>query len=255
MDRTKPQEHPFESLRRQFGTPMTGMSDCVADGDQMFHDRTKHYRSVGQSAWRCIASALLAAEVSEPRRILDMPCGHGRVMRVLRQAFPDAVLTGCDLERSGVDFCAQEFGAIPHYSNQDLSQVHFEAGFDLIWVGSLVTHLDAPDWHEFFRLLLRSLQPNGVAVMTFHGRWAAYLMQQGNSYGLEPAQIDAILQGYASSGFGYSDYPSTKGYGISLSSPAWLMSGLQEWQQLRFVALSERQWDDHQDVLAIQRIS
>ena len=249
-----PASRSYAALRQLFDEPVVGMSERIAAGEQMFRGRTEHYRNVGQSAWRCIASALLAAGADEPRRILDLPCGHGRVMRVLRQAFPEASLTACDLLRSGVDFCAQEFDATPQYSSENLSQLHFEEPFDLIWVGSLVTHLDAPAWHAFFRLLVRSLQPNGVAVVTFHGRWAAYLMQQGKNYGLSPAETKTVLQGYAANGFGYADYSSSSGYGVSLSSPAWLMSGLQEWQQLRFVALAERQWDDHQDVLAIQKI-
>ena len=46
-----------------------------------------------------------------PRRILDMPCGHGRVTRVLRARFPDAAITVCDIDRDGAGFASDRFGA------------------------------------------------------------------------------------------------------------------------------------------------
>ena len=253
MSDSAPSEPLFPPLQRQFRQPVTGMSEHIADGDTMFVGRQKHYRSVGQSAWRCIALALLQAGIDEPRRILDLPCGHGRVMRILRRAFPRAALTGCDIERDGVDFCAQEFGATPVYSQPELANVTFDEPFDLIWCGSLVTHLDTPGWLSTFQLIARSLQPNGIAIITMHGRWVAYLMEQGHNYGLQRDRVDAVLASYRSTGFGYADYESD-GYGISLSSPAWVLQELMPWQQLRIVSYSERSWDDHQDVLVVQRV-
>jgi SAM-dependent methyltransferase len=201
-----------------------------------------------------MAAALLAAGAEEPRRILDLPCGHGRVLRVMKRAFPGAAFTACDLERDGVDFCAAEFGATPVYSHVELAQVHFAEPFDLIWCGSLVTHLDARGWLATFQLLVRALRPGGVAVITFHGRWVAYRMQNGLRYGLPGERAEAVLAQYGATGFGYADYAQQSGYGISLSAPAWILSELASWPELRIVGLCERQWDQHQDVLAIQRM-
>src|SRR5262245_10124406 len=71
------------------------------------------YHRVGQSALHCIRLSLEAAgkDPAEVRSILDLPSGHGRVLRYLKAAFPDAALTACDLSRDGVDFCAATFGA------------------------------------------------------------------------------------------------------------------------------------------------
>ncbi|MFO1076128.1 MAG: class I SAM-dependent methyltransferase [Planctomycetota bacterium] len=220
----------------------------------MFTGRERHYRRVGQSAWRCTASAMLAAGLETPRTVLDLPCGHGRVLRVLCRALPQAEFTACDIDRDGVDFCREEFGAIPVYSDADLERVEFATKFDLIWCGSLVTHLDKAGWLATFRLFIRSLRPGGVAVVTFHGRWVEHLLRQGADYGLSRAQIDTVLDGHARTGFGYADYRDGGGYGVSLSSPAWVLAAIAPWPELRVVALAERQWDDHQDVLAVQRL-
>src|SRR5437870_5495298 len=89
-----------------------------------------HYLESGRAA-------LTAAGKTDVRRILDLPCGHGRVLRVLKAAFPGAALTACDIDRDGVDFCASRFGAEPVYSVEDPGRIPVRGPFDLIWVGSL----------------------------------------------------------------------------------------------------------------------
>ena len=247
-------EHPFPRLRQMFTEPLTGISERRAARDTMFSGREDWYHMVGQSAWRCITSSMLVAGVDEPRQILDLPCGHGRILRVLRRGFPNAELTACDIDRDGVDFCAAEFGAHPVYSSAALGSLRFDRQFDLIWCGSLVTHLDVPGWLGTFQTFLRALRPGGIAMITFHGRWVAYLMQQGEHYGVPAERIGKLLRDYAATGFGYADYDGESGYGISVSSPAWVLRELTAWHQLRVVGLTEKWWDDHQDVLVVQKM-
>ena len=91
----------------------------VDPADAMHAGDSAHYLAVGLSAIACAE----AAGVTDPRRILDMPCGHGRVLRALAAAYPNAALTACDLDRHGVDFCAAQFGAAPIYSSEDLHEL------------------------------------------------------------------------------------------------------------------------------------
>ena len=188
-----------------------------------------------------------------PRRCRS--CSAGDWLPDSKAALPDAEQTACDLERDGVDFCASEFGARPVYSDEDLNRVSFDTAFDLIWRGSLLTHLDVNSWLAYFKLLARCLAPGGVAVITTHGRWAAYSMAQGKSYGPSDQARERVLSDYRQSGFGSADYEAGAGYGISLSSAPWVLKELHDWQHLRVVSLVERQWDDHQDVLAVPRVS
>lgn len=156
--RTEPEPDPaptYEQLLRSHRAVPAASSLDIADGDTMYHGGVEHYQSVGVSAWRCITAAMLAADAESPKRVLDMPSGHGRVLRVLRSALPDAHLTACDIEKNGVDYCAATFGATPVYSDTDLDKVRFEQPFDLIWCGSLLTHLDVPGWLSCFKLFVR----------------------------------------------------------------------------------------------------
>jgi SAM-dependent methyltransferase len=100
--------------------PLVGVSREISSGDEMFTGNDVHYFDVGESALHCIETGLFAAQRSKStvRKVLDLPCGHGRVMRFRRKAFPNAELTACDLNRDGVEYCAKSFGAVPAVSRE-----------------------------------------------------------------------------------------------------------------------------------------
>ncbi len=220
----------------------------------MFTGDERHYIDVGLSAIRCIRLALETRRASAPRRILDLPCGHGRVLRALRAAWPEAELTACDLARDGVDFCARTFGARPVYSALDPRAVALAPGcFDLIWVGSLLTHLERERWTVFLECFHAWLAPGGLLVFTTLGRYAAYRMEQGIEYGLDAEQRSGLLADFARDGFGYRDYPRQSGFGIALASPSFVTRLLLRGHDTRLVTYGEALWDEHQDVVACQK--
>ena len=76
--------------------------------------------------------------------MLDLPCGFGRVTRFLCARYPAASITVSDLDRDGVDYCAARFNAQAAYSVRDFRDLQLGGAYDLLWVGSLITHLPAP---------------------------------------------------------------------------------------------------------------
>jgi len=227
----------------------------ISPNDAMYAGNDRHYFSVGQSALKAIELALKAAGKEEVNKILDLPCGHGRVLRTLKSAFPKAQLTACDLDKDGVDFCARVFDATAVYSKQQPEQIKIDSNFDLIWSGSLLTHLSAPSWTGFLKLFNALLNPGGVLVFTTQGRRPVQLIRENQyTYGLEPNQLPRLLNDYEQKGFGYLDYPDSNDYGISLASPAWVCSQLEHLPSLRLLLYSEMPWDNHQDVVACVRV-
>jgi SAM-dependent methyltransferase len=236
------------------------VNSAISESDTMFRgDNLDHYFAVGQSARHCIEVAMAAAGTGTFENILDFPCGYGRVLRHLQAAFPAAKLTACDIEREGVDFCAQTFGAIPAYSSLSPGEIQLSGGYDLIWVGSLLTHVNAAISREFLRLFHANLRPGGLLVFTLHGRNVAERMAANPAfYGVEAGAAETALKDYREGGFGYASYPTTMvnvgdNYGISLASPCWAYNELQTLPQTRLVNYSEVAWDAHQDVVSFSR--
>jgi SAM-dependent methyltransferase len=217
--------------------------------DGMYKGDGAAYYKVGLSALRCIDEAVRAAGLRDVRDILDLPCGYGRVMRFLVGRFPGARITACELERGAVDFCVRHFGAVPAYSSADFDSVSLGGRFDLIWCGSLATHLSAEPTLALLRLFRRHLAPGGLVLFTTHGDFVARrLPTRDFDYGLTDEQIAALPAEYARAGHAYTDYTYMEDYGISLASPAWVSAQAARVGGLREVYFKERGWDEHQDV-------
>ncbi len=218
--------------------------------------RREHYFSVGADAARLITSNLLAAEREPPRKVLDFPCGSGRVTRHLRALFPDAEIGACDLYRQHVDFCARQFNGTPLQSKENIADLDVGT-WDLIFCGSLLTHLPQELFWSAVRFMARSLTPNGIAVVTLEGRHSIYIQRHKWKL-IEDSLFDVAHEGYSRTGFGFVDYNhefrsdkfgNQENYGVALTSPQWLMRGLTEIEDVRVLSFTERAWDDHQDMV------
>jgi len=241
--------------------PVVSVNDSMAGGGW------RHYFEVGLDAMRWIEAAMAAASIDAPERVLDLPCGWGRIMRFLAARYPGAELVGCDIVDDGIAFCAQQFGATPVRSSPAIGDVELPGQFDLIWCGSLATHIDAGSVEALLSLFARSLSPRGVAVVTVHGRFVeARLAVNDPFYELDPEAAAKIVREYRDGGFGYADYPSGESYetetaghtdahyGVSLTSREW-MAGAAARAGLSEVYYGERVWDHHHDVYGLRRQS
>jgi SAM-dependent methyltransferase len=220
----------------------------ISPGDGMYTGDGAHYFKVGLLAIRSIEEAIIAAQLGAVSRILDLPCGHGRVLRFLVHRFPQAEITASDLERKGVDFCARLFGIRALYSEPNLDRFSLGGQFDLIWCGSLVTHLNDKGIHALLTFFARHLAPEGLLIFTAHGERVIQRMRAEEfEYGIAAESVTPIIDAYRKEGFGFADYPGATGYGVSLTSPEWIGRAAAE-IGLKEVYFRARGWDDHQDV-------
>jgi SAM-dependent methyltransferase len=266
------QDLGLTQLLRELTEDVPGVIEQVSPQDQMHETNPSYYFEAAQRALRCVRLAMLSAGKPGAGAILDLPCGHGRVLRALKAAFPQASLTACDINRDGVDFCAEVLGAKPVYSAPHPRDVELGRTFDLIWVGSLLTHLDLEGTRAFLDLFESVLEPGGVLVFTTHGRMVADRLRAGlategmkarevrERYGvtrphltwaMNEQQLVTILDGYDRDGFGYDDWFTGEerdrlsmplNYGISIANPSWTCAELARRDSLRLVLYKEAGW-------------
>lgn len=245
-------------VRAPSGENLVSVNAEIAPEDGMFEGSRHHYFGVGQSALQCIDLAARAAGRDRFRRILDFGSGYGRVLRVLKAAFPDARFAACDVDRGAIEFCARTFGAEPIPSSENFAEIQVRDRFDLIWCGTLLTNVDAAQFSKALAFFHDLLDEDGILVFTTHGPFVVHRIRSGEfTYGVDEDFIPRLLTDYDRTGFGYADYPQEvlvrlglNKYGISVSSPSWVLSQLELFTDLRVLNYTERAWDNHQDSVA-----
>ncbi|SOE80821.1 Methyltransferase domain-containing protein [Caballeronia arationis] len=252
-DRTSRFQYIERCLDHYYKTPLNRE---LSPHETMFNE---WYLEVGHSAVQVIVNAYLSSYVHRVNTVLDLPCGHGRVLRHLITLFPEARIHACDLDRSGVDFCRDVLGAAEAiYSNEELSDLQFSAQYDLIWIGSLFTHTSRPVMKRWLEHLSKYLSSTGIIVATIHGRWCEVVAQL-HPYVNEQAW-DGIVRDYRESGYGFRDYEQAENheyiagsYGVSLSRGSEIVKDIESIPGLRLYSYTERAWADHQDVIVLGR--
>ncbi len=213
------------------------------------------YYAIGHRALELVKFSAELCDKPHYPDILDLPCGYGRVLRWLRAGYNYARITACDLERPGVDFCATRFGALPVYSKPDLRELSFPGQFDLIWVGSLLTHLPHAKWLETLDCLVRWTSDCGVIILSTQGRYFCSQLARGQRYIVENIHKQPLLEDFRRDGFAYQPYFEEKegNYGIAVTSPEWIGRTLQRYPNLILRTYLEQAWGMQDIVILYKR--
>jgi len=225
----------------------------IHPNDSMWQPDQSWYFSVGRSAMRLVDLATRISWLPQIGSVLDLPCGYGRVARHLRAGFPNAELYCCDIDAKGADFCAETFAGHAIHSRPELTEVALP-NVDLIWVGSLFTHVDIERTRRWLRYLCDHLNPDGIMLATFHGHWSVRMAEMFRPM-IDAESWRRIVEDYRSIGYGYAPYPGDDwgDYGISLSRPETIVGLVNEIPGVRLASYMERGWADNHDVLMIAK--
>ena len=226
-------------------------------------EQLRIYLDGGLCAVRNIEESLAAAgrTFGDLAACLDLPCGYGRVMRHLSTRITPARLTACDADRQAVRFCASEFGARPLFCHRDPQRTAFPEPYDLIFVGSLLTHLPEAESVTLLEVLVGILKPRGVLVFTTQGESC---LENLAWYGGEFAAAEATYrEAVRDRGVCFVPYrvkrvaskqsPADLTYGITIQSHPYVESVMSRFRQVTLRRFRERGWERHQDVWAYQR--
>ncbi|HZI50740.1 MAG TPA: class I SAM-dependent methyltransferase, partial [Terriglobia bacterium] len=96
-------------------------------------------------------------------------CGHGRLTRFLVHRLSRNRITVSDINKEAVDFVCRTFGVKGFYSVGTPEKLSHDGYYDVIFVGSLFSHLPVTIWASWLSRLYGMLSKNGVLVFSTHG--------------------------------------------------------------------------------------
>jgi SAM-dependent methyltransferase len=174
-----------------------------------------------------------------------------------------------ELRPGAPEFCASAFGARAVRSAVPLWTVEGVGdGFDLVWSGSFLPHVDADAWAPTLAFYRDRLRPGGMLIFTTHGQRTLDLLARDPSavdrlravchgwegdYGVtEPADL---VDRARRTGFAFEDYgwDHLERWGVNVSLPAWVRQTVDEVGGLQLVRHAPHGWWEHQDVWTYTR--
>ncbi|MBE0549067.1 MAG: class I SAM-dependent methyltransferase [Rubrivivax sp.] len=103
------------------------------------------------------------------RSFLDFACGYGKSTRFLVQRLaPDRIWVS-DIYTGAVDFQRMHLGVNGFYSAINPDDVKFPRKYEIIYVGSLFSHLAAPQFKAWLARLYGVLADDGLLIFSTHG--------------------------------------------------------------------------------------
>jgi len=103
------------------------------------------------------------------KKVLDFGCGHGRITRYLLGLLNPSKLVVSDVWDSAVDFCAQEFNAIPFLISNENPISNLNTKVDVIISYSVFSHLPPQLFENNLKHLSSLLDKNGLLLFTVKG--------------------------------------------------------------------------------------
>lgn len=244
---------------------LPGIPGRVHDNDLMLYDGSRasieNYLRAARSAMDVIEAALgeVGRGYQDIHSCLDFGCGHGRVLRLLQQRIPAAGITACDLDEEGVRFCAAEFGARPLRSDWDIQKIDL-ATYDLIWSGSVFTHLDRDNCDQLLERLGSSLNEGGLLVFSMHGEFSLGHLEHLYEQEYAP-EAEAIRREVEAHGISFRHYETRWGefegtYGMTWHTAEYLRQRAESLSDntLRLAFFRPQGWDHHHDIIAFEKV-
>jgi SAM-dependent methyltransferase len=131
----------------------------------------RSYLTVGEQNVRELEDALADADRPLPqvRSFLEFACGHGRMTRFLVHRIERSRITVSDINPSAVAFTCATFGVVGFTSVEDPADLRHDRRYEVIFAGSLFTHLSFAHWGAWLQCLYSLLTESGLLIFSTHG--------------------------------------------------------------------------------------
>jgi SAM-dependent methyltransferase len=131
-------------------------------------DPLAQYEQMGRDTREQILELLPEGWSFEGKRVLDLGCGAGRVLRHFTDEARDAEIWGCDIDEPSIAWLREQLCPPLHVvATDEAPPLPFDDGsFDLIWAISVFSHL-TDLWAEWLLEVHRLLADSGILIATF----------------------------------------------------------------------------------------
>ncbi len=226
--------------------------DVISPEDEMYitsrnsteqKDTAKYlYFIIGRECFKSIENIIRFSGKSfrEVRTFLDFACGYGRVTRFLIQEIESTKVWVSDIYKDAVDFQKKYFMVNGFYSETEPSRLVFPGNFEIIYVGSLFSHLPANRFEEWLSTLYNVLDDDGILIFSTHGE----------SLCPEGLQIDP--SGFTFFNWSESRSLSSKEYGSTFVKRDWV-EGLGKKIGIANIYFLEKELRGFQDIYVVTK--
>jgi hypothetical protein len=152
----------------------------VSPNDHMYNTGPDWYYTVGLDGIRVILRSLAISQLNDVRSVLDLPCGHGRVGRHLRAAFPRAEIAFADIDADGADFCAEQFRGTAIYSQRGILVATVHGNWSKVVQAKHGAMIGPEEWQA----ILRGYEATGWGYARYAGP---------DDYGVSLCQASAVI--------------------------------------------------------------
>jgi SAM-dependent methyltransferase len=228
--------------------------------DQMLRsdapEHLRHYLEDARSAMLNIEESLSRLErtFDDVQACLDFGSGYGRVTRHLVARIPAARVTVCDVDPKALRFRAAEFGVKAVRSSRDVDLLRLSERYDLVFVGSVLTHVPPRAGLALLAVLVGALERRGVLIFSTQGESC---LDHLDWYGPSFARAEGVYRHEIERvGVCFLPYPGRIDYGVSIHARWFVEKAMSDhWHDvLRPLRFKERGWDAHQDVWSYARL-
>jgi len=109
-------------------------------------------------------SEILKMELGyQPKKILDLGCGVGTMLKLLSKQFPDSIFYAQDESPKSMDYIKKN-----HPNVNCLSDLNTEEKFDLIFLSNVIHHVKSSERDDLFKKIHNLLNPEGKLFIFEH---------------------------------------------------------------------------------------
>ncbi|SFQ18844.1 class I SAM-dependent methyltransferase [Parafilimonas terrae] len=152
----------------------------VSKHDYMYQFLKQHYNDSSKAYIEYITSGAhmmnilmnIAKQTGKPfyktKAFLDFASGYGRLTRYTSELINPKQIWISDIKQGAVEFQVEKFGVNGILSSEDPDAFHLTKQFDLIFVGSLFSHLPDETFGRWLQRIYDLLNDDGLLIFTVH---------------------------------------------------------------------------------------